>query len=125
MIPVNTKTLNTQNWQHARDTIGGVVTEIEDIEQCIETICTCEKGKVIHNPELGLAMNEFIDKPVNVSLPAIRRMIKSELQIQEPRIKIDTVTINADDNGFMTIKTTYVFENILRTKEVQTQWQMN
>lgn len=123
MIPTNTKTLNTQNWQHARGTIGGVVTEAEDVEQCIETICSCEKGSVIHNPELGLPLMEILDKPLTEVIPVLRQMVKTELEYQEPRITIDSMAFEANEYGFLVIKTAYIFENILRTKEVQTQWQ--
>lgn len=122
-MTVNTKTLDTTNWQHARGTFGGVVTEVEDVEQCIGTICGCEKGTVVYNPNLGLPLKQFMDRPVNEVIPQMRQIIKIELESQEPRITVDSVSFRADENGFLITKITYIFENTVRTKEVKTQWQ--
>ena len=145
---VNTKTLDTTNWQHAHGTYGGVVTDLEDVEQCIATICGCEKGTVIYNPNLGLPLKNYMDKPVISVIPELRQVIKMELEYQEPRITVDSVAFRAesgghaaahaepdvtpaerpysktaDENGFLIIKIAYIFEKVLRTKEVETQWQ--
>lgn len=123
MTIVNTKTLDTTNWQHAHGTYGGVVTDLEDVEQCIATICGCEKGTVIYNPNLGLSLKNYMDKPVISVIPELRQVIKMELEYQEPRITVDSVAFKADENGFLIIKIAYIFEKVLRTKEVKTQWQ--
>lgn len=122
METVNTKTLDTEHWQHKRGTIGGVVTDFEDIEQCLETICTTAKGTVIHNPNLGLPIMDFLDKPLNIVAPQLRQMFKEELEYQEPRVGIKSVALKANEDGLLIIKISYVYENILRTKEVITQW---
>lgn len=101
---VNTKTLDTINWQHAHGTYGGVVTDLEDVEQCIATICGCEKGTVIYNPNLGLPLKNYMDKPVISVIPELRQVIKMELEYQEPRITVDSVAFRADEDGFLIIK---------------------
>ena len=32
------KDLKTKNWQHKKDTIGEVITDLDDIQQCYENI---------------------------------------------------------------------------------------
>lgn len=118
----NIKVINTEHWQHKRGTIGDVVTDTEDIEQCLETICTTAKGTVVHNPNIGLPIMEYLDKPLNIIAPQLKLMIKEELQYQEPRIKIDTVTLQANEDGLLNIKINHIYENVLRTKEINTQW---
>lgn len=120
----DTRQLNTEHWQHKRGTVGEIATDIEDIEQCFNTICNIVKGSVTHNPELGVDMMDYMDKPLNIVAPKLKTMYMAELNYQEPRAKVENVSFNADENGFLTIKISYKYEQTMRYKEVQTQWQI-
>lgn len=122
MIIKNVKTLGTNNWQHKRDTIGEIVTELEDIEQCIDTICKTQKGKVVHNPNLGVPLMDFMDKPLNIVAKKIKRMFISELSYQEPRVTFNNVGLLAKPDGILNIKTGYIYEQIQHFKEVDIIW---
>ena len=119
---VNIKTIETEHWQHKRGTIGGIATKIEDIEQCLETICTNAKGSVIHNPNIGLPILDYLDMPLNIVAPQLRQIIKTELNYQEPRITVENVNLEPDYEGILLIKISYIYESVLREKEVKTQW---
>lgn len=96
----NIKTLETTNWQHKRGTIGGIVTDLDDIEQCYETICNVQKGTVVHNPNLGWDILKYIDKPITQIRNPIRKELMDELNYQEPRATVSDIKLlesNSDD----------------------------
>lgn len=130
----NVKALNTTNWQHKRNTIGGVVTDLDDIEQCYETICNVQKGSVVHNPNLGWNILKYIDRPITQVRTQIQKDLLTELNYQEPRATVSSVKVlekTADETikkvakGNFTIYITYtpIDSNISLTKEVSV-WQM-
>lgn len=89
----NIKTLETTNWQHKRGTIGGIVTDLDDIEQCYETICNVKKGSVVHNPNLGWDILKYIDKPISQVRNPIRKELMDELNYQEPRATVTDIKV--------------------------------
>jgi len=103
--------LTTKNWQHARGEIGGVVTGIEDIKQCIYTICTVNKGDVPFMPELGTEIIDAIGENSGSAIDIIRAVWLKEIPLQEPRCEITDVTGTFDDNG--RIKMTIYFKEKL------------
>lgn len=95
----NIKKLHTKNWQHQRNTIGEVVTEINDIKQCIDTICLTAKGSVPFMPELGTNAFEALGENSDDAIGLIIAMWEKEIPLQEPRCEITDITGNKDENG--------------------------
>ena len=100
--------LQTKNWQHARNTIGGIATETDDIKQCIHTICTTRKGKVPFMPEFGTDVIDAIGENSDDAIEIITALLTKEIPIQEPRCEITEVTGTKDTEG--RIKITVYFK---------------
>lgn len=60
----NITEVTTNNWQRKANTIGEIVTENEDIEQCFNTILNTVKGECPLQPNIGSNLLEAIgDNP--------------------------------------------------------------
>ena len=100
--------IQTKNWQKARNTIGGIVTETEDIRQCINTICSVRKGKIPYMPEFGTDIADAVGENSDDAIDIIASVLKREIPVQEPRCEITEVTGVKDSNGV--IKMTVYFK---------------
>lgn len=103
--------INTKNWQHKIGSIGEVVTEIEDIEQCYEVIFKTRKGSVVLNPNLGWNFLDYLDVPLNLVEAKMRTALLKELNYQEPRAKVIDASFNYENaqSGKLSVKITYQY----------------
>lgn len=99
MIIKDVRKLNTEYWQHQKGTIGGILTEADDIGQCLETIATTQKGTVPHNPLFGFDLMEFQDMPLNQIEAKLKTALLGDLSIQEPRAEITDIVFNYDNGA--------------------------
>jgi phage baseplate assembly protein W len=86
--------LDTKNWSHKLGTVGGIVTELDDIKQCYETIFVTQKGTVVLNPNLGWEILKFISRPMPELEHEMRTELIRELNWQEPRGEVTDVTFS-------------------------------
>ena len=112
--------LKTKNWQHKRGTMGEVVTDIYDIEQCIQTIAMTEKGEVPFAPEFGCPNIKAIGENPQDSIEYLTVVYLKELPRQEPRCEIIDITGNFDDNG--RVKMTIYFKDKLNNLTDKTEF---
>lgn len=103
----------TKNWQHKLGTVGEVVTELEDIEQCYEVIFKTRKGSVVLNPNLGWNFLDYLDIPLNLVEHKMRTSLLKELNYQEPRAKAVNAIFNYKNaqSGKLSVKVTYQYQN--------------
>lgn len=113
MITKDVRQLNSHSFQHKAGTIGEIVTEDEDIGQCLETIATTEKGTVPHNPNLGTSLMQFQDKPINTVAPKIRVILMKEFKVQEPRCTVNSIDFDYREakDGHLSIKIAYTLKS--------------
>lgn len=114
--------VTTKNWQHKLGSIGEIVTEIEDIEQCFDTIFKTRKGSVVLNPNLGWDMLKYLAKPLNNKLTAKMRVeLMRELNLQEPRANVKNILFDttnfAEGHLSVTIQYTPVHTSVILNKE--------
>lgn len=102
-----------ENWQHKINTIGEIVTDAEDVGQCLETIATTQKGSVPHNPNLGWDFMKYQDKPVNIVTPKMKLELSNAFKTQEPRAEINSLEFSYKDsgNGHLYVNIFYSFKN--------------
>jgi len=74
--------------------IGHIVSNLDDINQCIGIIVTTKKGDDPHRPDFGTNIWMYIDRPVNMVSPHIIRECAENLQKYEPRITLVDVSID-------------------------------
>lgn len=120
-MAVDITTLNTNNWQHKAGTFGDIVTDLEDIGQCYETIIGLTKGDVPYQPNLGANIIQAIgENPVDADR-IIRALLMTELPKQEPRGKIKKLETGYNAKGQLFVRITYRLaadETQIATKEV-------
>jgi len=86
------------NWQLSSKKIGEIVSGIDDIRQCVETILTTHKGSLPLNPFFGSDIYQFIDRPVNTAVANISAEILDALTKWENRIIIKKLLYNIVDS---------------------------
>lgn len=87
-----------------RDT-GKAITETDHLRQSVRDILLTPQGSRLARREYGSLLSALIDQPQN---PALRLQIMSAvyvaLQRWEPRLQLDTITINSSMDGAMVIE---------------------
>lgn len=114
----NINELTTPNWQRKRNSLGEVVTENEDIEQCFETIISTIKGECPLQPNIGCNIFEAIGEDPKNATQIIQTIIFKEFPIQEPRAKIISVRTYSNENDYFKLTAEVKWQNI-HTKEVK------
>lgn len=66
----------------------GIVQGLSDIQQCIYIILVTKKGTDPTRPNFGCGIYDYIDKPINIALPNMKREIAEAIAVYEPRVKI-------------------------------------
>lgn len=84
---------------------GKIITETEHLRQSVRDILLTPQGSRIARREYGSLLSALIDQPQN---PALRLQIMSAVYVAlirwEPRLQLDTVTINSSSmDGAMVI----------------------
>lgn len=74
-----------------------LVTDIDDINQCIHIIILTPKGSDPHRPLFGCDQDKYIDAPVNVVRPHLVREATDALRMWEPRIIVERVLVTLSD----------------------------
>ena len=100
----NTTQLHTKNWQHKRNTIGEIATDINDIKQCIDTICSTDKGSIPFMPEFGTEAMQALGENSDDAIDMISALWKTEIPKQEPRCEVTEITGVKEDNGRIKMK---------------------
>lgn len=111
------RTINTPYWQHKRGSIGEIVTDTEDIEQCCDNIFNIIKGEVPYQPNIGTNITEAIGRNPKEALEIVRTIIFKEFSYQEPRIKIISVVSEYDENGKIVINIKFQNKETKEEKE--------
>lgn len=117
------RTLETANWQHKLGT-DAIATEIDDINQCINTICTTPQGSIPYSPEFGLPLMDFMDKPINLVSSKIAVKTLETLKLQEPRATYQDCKVKEiDENGCLRLLISYTYNQTSMIREVLIPWQ--
>lgn len=113
------KDINTKHWSLSATDQGGVVLDLEDINQCITIILATVKGTDPLRPEFGCDILKWIDKPVNQAIPNIIKEAVAAINLWEPRVvvtkakaKIENYTI------FVTIEWETVSSALISSTQV-------
>jgi len=91
--------LKTKHWQRKLNTVGEIVTDIEDIEQSLDTILNTPKGSVPFLLNLGTDIIDAIGQSPEKAKQIITTILAKEIPLQEPRAEIVEITTDYDYNG--------------------------
>ena len=90
---------NTQYWQLSISEPGAVVTDLQDVKQCIDIILRTVKTTDPLRPEFGVDILQYIDKPTTVSIPGVRQAIYEAITLWEPRATITNIISKPNATG--------------------------
>jgi phage baseplate assembly protein W len=72
--------------------VGAIVTGISAVKQRIDIILRTIKGSDPLRPLFGSDVYQFIDSPVNMAVPNIKKAIFDALNLWEPSVQINSIT---------------------------------
>lgn len=109
--------INTQVWGISTIGYGVIVQGLASIRQCIDIILRTRKKTDPFRPEFGSDISKYIDLPLSIAIPNIKRAIMEAIEIWEPRIKIVAIRhyLKSIYNPVFEIVYKIVDENLLDT----------
>lgn len=96
--------LKTKNWQHKLGTIGGIVSDLDDIDQCYKNIIEIKKGQIPLSPNLGTDIIDAIGENPDNASKITEAILLKELPLQEPRGEIISLSIALKDIEKLCVK---------------------
>ncbi len=91
------------------DKLSELVSDTQDVDQCIRIILTTPKGSDPQRPLFGSDLHLYIDYPVNIARPQIVREAVNALLAWEPRIDVVNVSVTLDDTASLACLIEWVF----------------
>ncbi|EPC4045704.1 GPW/gp25 family protein [Enterobacter mori] len=86
---------------------GRTITDTDHLRQSVRDILLTPQGSRIARREYGSLLSELIDQPQN---PALRLQVMSAVYVAlsrwEPRLTLDSITINSSFDGSMVVELT-------------------
>ncbi|ELY2630966.1 GPW/gp25 family protein [Cronobacter sakazakii] len=86
---------------------GRAITDTDHLRQSVRDILLTPQGSRIARREYGSLLSELIDQPQN---PALRLQVMSAVYVAlsrwEPRLTMDSITINSSFDGSMVVELT-------------------
>ncbi len=96
MITTLLPNISSSMWSMSVANYGAVVTDLEDIKQCVLIILSTNKGSDPFRPDFGFNIGELLDKPVNYVIPNGKLGIVDALTNYEPRVKVTRIVHTLD-----------------------------
>lgn len=106
--------IKSKDWSLSLAEQGAVVEGFADIQQCVYIILVTMKGTDPLRPDFGCGIYEYIDKPLNIAIPNMKREILFAIQKYEPRVKIISI-LHAVEDAHLTFSITWEYANITQT----------
>ncbi|MCD8024757.1 MAG: hypothetical protein LUE64_04410 [Candidatus Gastranaerophilales bacterium] len=97
------------DFQHQRNSIGGIVTGLDDVKQCVSSIISTQKGTIPFMPEFGCDLLPAIGEIGQNAIDYLIAVYSREIPLQEPRVEVDTVAGEADENGKITMNVYFTY----------------
>lgn len=95
---MNPKELNTKEWSISTKNFGELVTDEQDINQCINIIFSTQKGSDPLRPNFGTDIQSFVDLPINQLIPLVKKELIEQVSRWEKRASIKSILHEINDN---------------------------
>lgn len=89
--------IESANWQISTQGLGHVVEGAQDVSQSIALVILTEKMSDPFRPTFGSDLFDYIDQPIQIAGPGMRRAIIDAVTLWEKRVKL--------------LKVSYVYQN--------------
>ncbi|NJD38457.1 MAG: baseplate protein [Geobacter sp.] len=83
--------ITATDWSPRLGEIGQVVTDLDDISQCIRIILETPTGSRAHEPLFGSDLWRYVDYPVREAIPHVIREAIDAITLWEPRAMLISV----------------------------------
>lgn len=90
--------ITTPNWQLSNRQEGAIVTDGDDIIQCVENCLFTQQMEVPFDPFFGSRIYRNIDAPVNVMVPSTVADIYDSISTHEKRVKLNRIGVSFGAN---------------------------
>jgi len=84
--------IKSTNWQLSTGGFGFIAEGLADVRQCLDILLRTYKGSDSLRAEFGCGIFQYIDQPVNVAIPNMKRAIIEAVAIWETRVKLVSIT---------------------------------
>lgn len=91
--------ITSSYWQLSTAQAGEVVQGFADIQQCIQTLLSTQRGSVVLMPTFGIDIMALIGQPINVVKADLTRDIIEQIEAFEPRVSIERITATMQGDG--------------------------
>lgn len=93
----------------ASNRLGELVTDTQDVDQCILIILTTPRGSCPHRPGFGSDLHLYLDWPLSTARPHIVRDAVTALREWEPRIIVTKVAVDLDSETALKCVVEWIF----------------
>ncbi len=90
-MSVSIQDIKSADWSLSTKSAGGVSEGIDDINQCIGIILGTQKGSDPFRPTFGSDIWDWIDRPLPIAVPNMKRAIYEAIGLWEPRVIVTSV----------------------------------
>lgn len=91
--------IRSSYWQLSTAQSGAVVQGLADIQQCIQTILTTQRGSVVLMRTFGVDVMAFIGQPINTVKSELTRDIIEQIEAFEPRATVERISATTQGDG--------------------------
>ena len=91
--------IRSSYWQLSTSEEGAVVQGLADIQQCINTILTTQRGSAVLMPTFGVDIMAVVGQPINVVKADLIRDIIEQIETYEPRVSIERINATVQGDG--------------------------
>jgi uncharacterized protein len=78
------------------DSVGEIVSDLLDVDQCLRVILTTPKGTDPYRPDFALDVLDYLDWPIQKATPIVAREAMRAIATWEPRVELLRVGIRPD-----------------------------
>ncbi|MFM7012866.1 MAG: GPW/gp25 family protein [Betaproteobacteria bacterium] len=91
--------ITNANWSLALTTPNEVVQALADLEQCVGIIFATQQRSVRLDPDFGLDILAYIDRPTSEVIANLPREMKRQIEKYEPRVTVQKITPSVSTDG--------------------------
>lgn len=93
------KDIQSDNWSLSNTTFGEVVTDLDDISQCIYIIITTMKGSDPFRPDFGVDIAGYVDQPTPKARAKAIVEITTAIKLWETRAVVESIEVQDPPDG--------------------------
>lgn len=114
-MPVFVQNIVASDWSISITDPGEIVTDIDDINQCLDIILTTVPGTDRLRPDFGCGIYEHMDRPAHIAVASMRKAIFEAVAKFEKRIALTRVELTYDADGNVNVDIEWETINKLQT----------